>query len=132
MKKLINLLILLLISYITIGQNIRHDQLKEPNKETSDTVLFFISEVNGYWRIGKGVFNNITSSELTDSLNEIRENFQRNLDTIIWDATKYDLDFLLSFKYDQPSIKKVFTNYEIMKQLLILSFSLVGQKSCIL
>lgn len=36
---------------------IKQYQIKEPEKETSDSLLYFMSNIDGYWRIGKGILD---------------------------------------------------------------------------
>ncbi len=46
-----------LLLFAAEAQNIRHDQLKEPQAETSDSLIFYMHDAEGYWRLGKGVLD---------------------------------------------------------------------------
>lgn len=54
MKKISIILIFLLSSLFTIGQNIRHDQLAPLSEVSSDTVVYVIPDGYGSWKLGKG------------------------------------------------------------------------------
>ena len=46
-----------LLLFASEAQNIRHDQLKEPQAETSDSLIFYMHDAEGYWRLGKGILD---------------------------------------------------------------------------
>jgi hypothetical protein len=46
-----------LLLFASEAQNIRHDQLQAPQAETSDSLIFYMHDSEGYWRLGKGILD---------------------------------------------------------------------------